>query len=236
MAGDPVCPGPAPESGAAGNSDPDAGCGPARRAGGRSLDLSRDGAIKAAVLELLAEQGYDRLTVDAVAGRARAGKGAIYRRWPSKADLVVDALNDLKPAAADLPDSGCLADDLRQYFQAAAASGPDIAFPLIAGLAAPLLRDHELAAAFREHFVAPRVARLQALLDRATARGEIGPNPNADLVCAAVPAFMLQRTLFADGPPDAAFVQRVVEAVLIPLATAPRPAVASTSSTQKRAR
>jgi AcrR family transcriptional regulator len=63
----------------------------ARGRGGRSLDSSRDLALREAALALLAEVGYDRLTMDAVAARARAGKTTIYRRWPGKAELVVDA-------------------------------------------------------------------------------------------------------------------------------------------------
>ena len=190
-----------------------------RRAGGRALDQSRDADIRAAVLELLAEQGYDRLTMEAVAARARAGKATIYRRWPGKADLVIDAINDLKPAPADLPDTGSLAGDIRSFFEASVAGGPPNAFPLIAGLAAGLIHDRELAHAFREHFVLPRVARLEALLDRAAARGEIAPPQNADLLCAVFPALMLHRTVLEGQPPDDDFVRRVVEQVLIPLVT-----------------
>ena len=66
---------------------------PESRAGrGRPLDASRDAAIMQAALEGLAELGYDRLTMDEIAAHAHAGKGALYRRWPSKATLVVDAL------------------------------------------------------------------------------------------------------------------------------------------------
>jgi AcrR family transcriptional regulator len=190
-----------------------------RRTGGRALDQSRDADIRAAVLELLAEQGYDRLTMEAVAARARAGKATIYRRWPSKAELVIDAINDLKPPATDLPDTGSLAGDVRASFEATAVGGPPNAFPLIAGLAAGLVHDRELADAFREHFLRPRLAHLEALLTRAAARGEIAPPQNTDLLCAVFPALMLHRTVLDGEPPDADFVRRVVEEVLIPLVT-----------------
>jgi AcrR family transcriptional regulator len=58
---------------------------------GRQLDPARDAAILAAAFDGLAELGYDRLSMDEIAARAHAGKGALYRRWPSKARLVVDA-------------------------------------------------------------------------------------------------------------------------------------------------
>ncbi|HEY3810064.1 MAG TPA: TetR/AcrR family transcriptional regulator [Acidimicrobiales bacterium] len=194
-----------------------------RRTGGRTLDSTRDADIRAAVLELLAEQGYDRLTIEAVAARARAGKATIYRRWPSKVELVLDAVNDLKPTDFELPDTGNLADDIRAYFEVAAVGGPPNAFPLIAGLAPALLHDQELAAAFREHFVGPRIAKLQFLLDRAVARGEVDTRRDADLLCAVFPAFMLHRTVFGSEVPDADYARRIVEEVLIPLATAPSP-------------
>ncbi len=59
---------------------------------GRQLDASRDAALRDAALGLLAEIGYDRLSIDAVAARAKASKMTIYRRWSGKAELVVDAL------------------------------------------------------------------------------------------------------------------------------------------------
>lgn len=192
-----------------------------RRTGGRTLDGTRDADIRAAVLELLVEQGYDRVTIEAVAGRARAGKATIYRRWPSKVELVIDAINDLKPTDFELPDTGNLGEDIRAYFEVAAVGGPPDAFPLIAGLAPALLHDRELAAAFREHFVGPRLAKLQFLLDRAAARGEVDTRRSADLLCAVFPAFMLHRTVFGGEAPDADYVRRIIEEVLIPLATAP---------------
>ena len=78
-----------------------------RHRGGRHLDSSRDPVLREAALGLLAEVGYDRLTMDAVAARARAGKTTIYRRWPGKAELVVDAMNSLK-GVPEIPDSGSL--------------------------------------------------------------------------------------------------------------------------------
>ena len=59
--------------------------------GGRPRDATRDAVIMSAALEVLAEHGYDRMTMDQVAKRAGAGKATLYRRWPSKADLVAQA-------------------------------------------------------------------------------------------------------------------------------------------------
>ena len=72
---------------------------------GRQLDASRDAALRDAALELLAEIGYDRLSIDAVAARAKASKMTIYRRWSGKAELVVDAISSLRKPG-EVPDTG----------------------------------------------------------------------------------------------------------------------------------
>src|ERR1700734_4422967 len=79
---------------------------------GRHLDASRDAALRDAALELLAEIGYDRLSIDAVAARAKASKMTIYRRWSGKAELVVDALSCLRKPG-EVPDTGSLRGDLQ---------------------------------------------------------------------------------------------------------------------------
>jgi AcrR family transcriptional regulator len=61
------------------------------------LYASRDVALRKATLELLADVGYDRLTMEAVAARAGAGKTTLYRRWANKAQLVVDAVMEPRP-------------------------------------------------------------------------------------------------------------------------------------------
>src|ERR1700712_1282335 len=82
---------------------------------GRKRDHSRDAEILQAALDVLAETGYDGMTIDMVAARAQAGKATLYRRWPSKAELVLDAVacmkqSDLHPD--ELPDTGTLRGDL----------------------------------------------------------------------------------------------------------------------------
>src|SRR3954452_9125622 len=69
------------------------------KSAGRPRDDSRDAVILEATLDVLGEVGYDRLTIDAVAAKARASKATVYRRWPDKAALVVDAMQTLNPLA-----------------------------------------------------------------------------------------------------------------------------------------
>ena len=81
--------------------------------GGRPRDPSRDEAIRAAILEVLARDGYAALTMDAVAAAAGVGKATIYRRWRTKSDLVADAVAELSQQSIEAPDTGALEGDLR---------------------------------------------------------------------------------------------------------------------------
>src|SRR3954470_17199318 len=82
---------------------------------GRKRDHTRDPEILEAALDVLAETGYDGMTIDMVAARAKAGKATVYRRWSSKAELVIDAVACMKRGdldEANLPDTGTLRGDL----------------------------------------------------------------------------------------------------------------------------
>ncbi|MBN9376091.1 MAG: helix-turn-helix transcriptional regulator, partial [Cellulomonas sp.] len=81
---------------------------------GRPRDMTRDAEILQAARDELAERGYERMTVAAVAARAGAGKATVYRRWASKAELVLDAAMCTADTALTIdrvPDTGSLAGD-----------------------------------------------------------------------------------------------------------------------------
>src|SRR5579863_5183615 len=81
--------------------------------GGRPRDDAREQAILDAAIDLLAEVGYEAMSIEAVAVRAKSSKATIYRRWPGKAELVADAIRRrTEPTLADLPDTGSLRGDL----------------------------------------------------------------------------------------------------------------------------
>jgi AcrR family transcriptional regulator len=187
---------------------------------GRSLDNSRDVALREATLGLLAEIGYDRLTIDGVAARAHAGKTTIYRRWPGKAELVVDALNCLK-GTMTVPDTGSLQGDLDAI--ARGSSGTDNQFDarLMMGLITALAHDAELRLVFRERLIDPRQAILKSVFERAIIRGEVAADRNLDLVASLFPALMLQHFLTYGETPQPDFAEQVMNDVIIPLATAP---------------
>jgi len=188
---------------------------------GRQLDASRDAALRDAALELLAELGYDRLSIDAVAARAKASKMTIYRRWSGKAELVVDALSSLRKPGEVPPDTGSLRGDLEAM--ARNSDSPDSRFDaqLLLGLVTALARDSELRQVIREHFLGRGGARLRQVFERAVARGEIPPGRNLDLLISVFPALAIHHLLIFGELPDSDFTAQVMNELILPLAIAP---------------
>jgi AcrR family transcriptional regulator len=194
-------------------------------AGPRRLDPSRDAAILQATFDGLAEHGYDRLSMDDIAARAHVGKAAIYRRWSSKAAVVVAAMvwwrEQIGPL--DVPDTGSLPGDV----DAIVAMIPDFAedrstLGVLIGLATAASRDSDLAAALREHGLARSRAAFLEVLDRAVARGEIPRDRDLTLVPDVLHGLNALR-LIGGQPIDRAYIRRVFDDVIIPLVTAPVP-------------
>lgn len=187
---------------------------------GRQLDVSRDAALRCAALELLAEIGYDRLSIDAVAARAKASKMTIYRRWSGKAELVADAISSLgKPV--EVPDTGSLRGDLEAV--AASSESPGIRFDaqLVLGLVTALAREPELRRVVREQLLAWDGIRLRRIFERAVTRGEIPQGRNLDLLISAFPALVIHHLLIFGEFPDAGFTAQVINDLILPLAAAP---------------
>ncbi len=202
----------------------------AERHGGRDLDPARDAALREAALALLAEVGYDRMTMDAVAARARAGKTTIYRRWSGKAELVVEALNSAK-AGPGFPDTGSLRGDLRAAVGNITSAENRFDARVTLGMVTALARDGELREVFRERFIHARLAGLREVFERAEARGEMPKGHDLDLLASLFPAFVLQHLVISGGIPDPALAQRLIDAVILPLASAPPGSSKPSSST-----
>ena len=104
---------------------------------GRKRDHTRDPEILDAAIDVLAETGYDGMTIDMVAARAKAGKATIYRRWTSKAELVLDAVACMKAGDLDpehLPDTGTLRGDLVAMIKPHVDRGGRAKLQIMAGL------------------------------------------------------------------------------------------------------
>jgi AcrR family transcriptional regulator len=185
-----------------------------RHQGGRRPDSSRDDELRGAALTLLAEIGYERLTMDAIAASAGAGKATLYRRWSGKAELVIDAIISAKNHV-DLPDTGSLRGDLVALYQRDEENQLDA--QVMVGLVGAMARDQELRSAFQERMIAPMLRVLTEIFRRAIDRGEIDPVENLERVVSVVPAYFLYRHIvFGDGFDSSTF-NSILEDVLLPL-------------------
>jgi AcrR family transcriptional regulator len=198
---------------------------------GRHLDESRDPEIMRAALELLAESGYDRLTMEAVAARAKAGKATLYRRWPSKAELVVDAVTCLKGPGHAMGghDTGSLRGDLRASFLGVYKDLDEFRIGVISGLLTSLRRNPDLAKVFEERFVAQSRRALMQLFARARERGEVAAGHDIELLATVGPAILFHRLLLTGKPLTREFITRVIDEVIVPLAGNPLPGKAPAS-------
>jgi AcrR family transcriptional regulator len=189
--------------------------GSERGRGGRSRDVSRDDDLRRAALDLVTEIGYDRVTMDAVAARAGAGKATVYRRWSSKAELVGDALAH-EHVDGEVPDTGSLRGDLAAL-SGYLSSGQDPLRKarLITGLASALLADTELRQAF-ETFAPPTERAVATIVDRALDRGEIAAPADPAMMAAILPALGLHRLIFTGAGPDPDYAAAVIDNVLLP--------------------
>jgi len=186
---------------------------------GRRRDASKDDAILQAARELLAERGFDGMTMDAVADRAGTGKATVYRRWPSKVQLTVDAVvcaGGLAVTIADIPDTGSLRGDLLAVRLGRPA---DDGAALMSGLMSAARENPDLAGVFHEQFVASRVQLMRDLLGRARLRGELRPDIDLEMVAAVAPAMISYRKMVLGQKVDDAFVLQMIDSVILPLAT-----------------
>ncbi|HEX3614733.1 MAG TPA: TetR/AcrR family transcriptional regulator [Sporichthyaceae bacterium] len=183
----------------------------------------REQAILAATYDLLAVVGYERLTMDAVAEHAHASKTTIYRRWPNKAAMVVAAFAAMDPPPTTELDTGGLRGDLLALVRAVRERFTGANLPRMSSLMFAMQSDPELAMALRAYFLPIRAALTCDLLDRADARGEIpaglDPAPLRDLTVGA----LLTRVLVTGEPVDDAYLDALVDGVLLPMLSAPRP-------------
>ncbi len=180
------------------------------------VEGEREDEILDACVELVIELGYDRLTMDAVAKRARASKATLYRRWESKASLVVEALIRAKqsPHIGD-HDTGSLRGDLLATFCGRGGIN-ETATKVLGSVITALSTDEEFASEFREKFIAPKVAITQAIYHRAQERGEIGEDIDLEVIGPALAGILLHRTFILGVPPDDATIERVVDHVILP--------------------
>lgn len=194
--------------------------GPAARpagTAGRRLDRSLDVAIRAAVLQVLAEVGYRRLTMDDVALAAGVSKATIYRRWPSKADLLISIIHEASDETLTVPDTGSLRGDLIALLTALTGvlSGPGGGASR--ALLGAMTDEPALADAFRRGPLHRWAQAFIAVFERAVRRGECSGAVLPSLAAEAGSAILLQRWLISGQPVAPEVAQAVVDDVMMPL-------------------
>jgi len=193
---------------------------------GRKRDHTRDPEILDAALAVLAETGYDGMTIDMVAARAKAGKATIYRRWPSKNELVIDAVACMKAGGLDnLPDTGTLRGDLIAMIKPHSIKEGEKKLQVMAGLISMLVRAPELAQTANAAIVEPRAAANRTLMRRAVERGEISADCDIDTLSLVAPSMAAYRVLILQKPVDRAFLISLIDGVILPAVGLARPEV-----------
>lgn len=191
--------------------------------GDRELEILR------ATLDVLADVGYDRLTMDAVATRAKASKATLYRRWSNKVALVIDALLAQK-SAPDLPDTGSLRSDLLEAFCGFGGLLDGGAVATWSSVLTAITRDEDFANEFRTRVIGPRLDASRRIYERAVARGEVRADLDISLFAPALAGILLHRAHVLGEPPSRELIARVVDQIILPAAQAPAPVPTSTES------
>ena len=181
------------------------------------IEGDREQEILDATLQVLAEYGYDRLTMDAVAAQARASKATLYRRWNNKVSLVIEALQHMK-GAEELPDTGSLRGDLQAVFCGVGGLSDTTAVATYASVLTAISRDADFAEAFRRDFVGPKIAASRLLWERARERGELREGLDLDLFEPALAGIVLHRMFVMGEIPSQDLITRVIDQIILPAA------------------
>ncbi|WP_406817569.1 TetR/AcrR family transcriptional regulator [Mycobacterium sp. M23085] len=175
----------------------------------------REAEILAVTLGLLQEHGYDQLTVDAVANAARASKATVYRRWPSKAELVLAAFIEGVRHVAVPPNTGTLRGDLLSLGETICQQGGRHA-STIRAVMVEVSRHPALNEAMQHQFLNQRKATIQHVLRQAVERGEISEGAIPDELWDLLPGYLIFRCIVPDRPPTRRTVQALVDGFIIP--------------------
>ena len=175
----------------------------------------RESELLAVTLQLLQEHGYERLTVDAVASAAHASKATVYRRWPSKAELVLAAFIEGVCQIAAPPDTGTLRGDLLYLGESICEHGSQLASTIRAVLV-EVSRDPALSDALQHQFLDQRKVVIQHVMRQAVDRGEIAEAAVTDELWDLLPNYLIFRTILPGKPPTRHTVRLLVDDVIIP--------------------
>lgn len=191
-------------------------------AGAAVLQEPVTSAITAAMFDELAESGYARMSVDAVARRAGVGKAAVYRRWRSKQAMLLDLVGAAaRQHAPEVPDSGSLTGDIRGFLEVilAQAGTPQVR-RITLDMMAEATRNPELGTALRDAVAGPRRGAAASVLSRGISRGELSPGIDRELGLDLLISPLVLRLLLTEEPVDDAYLTRLTAVIASGLSAA----------------
>jgi AcrR family transcriptional regulator len=192
---------------------------------GRPYDHSSDFAILATTLDLIAEHGYERVTLDDIAARTHKAKTTLYRRWATKDHLLLATIRSIGPPPERdrLPDHGSLRSDLFAVIDSPWLGGPDRRLSIFAGLASAGRSSELLAEAVRAEVTEPYVEIYRRILDRAIERGYIRPEfaARVPVLAEVIPAMSTHRLSNSREPVGRDFFVSVVDDIVLAALRAP---------------
>ncbi|WP_026206411.1 TetR/AcrR family transcriptional regulator [Paractinoplanes globisporus] len=184
--------------------------GPVIRPGRKRSEESRQ-AILSAAADLVGEVGYAGLSIEGIAARSGTGKQTIYRWWPSKADVLLEALAAKADLHIPIPDEGSYPADLRAFLAASFALGRK---PQVIEVLRALMAEAQINPAFGERFrtgfLERRREALGVLVERARTRGDLPPDPRPGTVADLVFGLIWYRVLATREPIDDALIDELV--------------------------
>jgi len=193
---------------------------------GRKRDHTRDAKILEAAIGILAEVGFDGMTMDMVATRAKAGKATVYRRWSSKTELVRDALTWMNRNHLELeclPDTGTLRGDLLALLKPQSFEEEERKLRVIAGLGS-FFSHPEFAEAGKAEIFEPWVAVNRELMHRAVDRGEFPAEADIEMACQVIASMASFRGLIQRKQFDKRFFTALIDGILLPALKNPQTA------------
>jgi AcrR family transcriptional regulator len=214
------------------------------RGRGRPRSVEADQAILHATLRMLGTQGVAGTTIEGVAADAGVGKTTIYRRWPTKTDLILAAISDLVPTG-DPPDTGSMAGDMAALAETQQRRLADSGLAgIVPRVLAESMSDPELHQDFVDRVVNPFRELLRLFIERGIERGELRPDLEVEPLVDLLHSIPIYKILMSRGDPASleqvpwAYLPLLAPGILSSSSAAPKSARprSSGSSRARRAR
>jgi AcrR family transcriptional regulator len=183
---------------------------PEKRLPGRPRSAQSHRAILQAALELLSEVGFEAISMEAIAARAKVGKATIYRRYIAKEDLIADAIETMRTEIV-IPDTGSLQEDIDALIQnAAQITLTPLGKQAVALIISSAASNTQFAQIYWAKYLQPRRNAFAIVIDRAKTRKEVAIDLDADLVFDTMSGIMLYTLIFPPSESWTTYVSRAV--------------------------